>query len=173
LSYGLVESHGGRLSFQPVPEGGAEFTVVLPACNEPATAEMATEPPHNGTAPEPGPRRILVVDEDPAVHRLISALFSTEGYEVEVSRGGHGALGLAADADYDLIIADAGTPADSGELFVSALLRSRPEWRERLVVASEPGMPPPADLAADPALRWVQKPFNLRDLRSTAAEVIG
>lgn len=170
LSYGLIESHGGRLTFQPAPEGGAEFTIVLPACSEPATME---HPAAASNGNDTGPRRILVVDEDPAVHRLISALFSTEGYEVEVSRGGRGALGLTSEADYDLIIADAGTPADSGELFVSALLRDRPEWRERLLVAAEAGVPPPAGLASDPELRWVQKPFNLRDLRSTAAEVIG
>ncbi|MBE0475008.1 ATP-binding protein, partial [Rhodoferax sp.] len=30
ISYGLVEQHGGRLSGTNLPQGGAEFTLVLP-----------------------------------------------------------------------------------------------------------------------------------------------
>src|SRR6185295_4536045 len=30
LSYGLIKSHGGELSFEPPSDGGAEFRVVLP-----------------------------------------------------------------------------------------------------------------------------------------------
>jgi two-component system sensor histidine kinase HupT/HoxJ len=31
ISYGIVEQHGGQLSVRNHPEGGAEFTVALPA----------------------------------------------------------------------------------------------------------------------------------------------
>ena len=33
ISYGIIEQHGGKLSVRNHPEGGAEFTVELPAAN--------------------------------------------------------------------------------------------------------------------------------------------
>src|SRR6185295_9870081 len=99
LSYGLVKSHEGELSYDPPLEGGAEFRVALPLHDAPA------EP----VELEPGPalpresRRVLVVDADPGVHRLVNALLSPEGMAVESVRTGEQGLRLAADRAYDLI----------------------------------------------------------------------
>ncbi|HYF38753.1 MAG TPA: ATP-binding protein, partial [Gemmatimonadales bacterium] len=93
LSYGLVKAHGGDLTYDSPPQGGAEFRVTLPVYHgeiQPAVASSET----NGSS---GGRRILVVDEDPAVHRLISALFSPEGYAVESVRSGEQALRMARE----------------------------------------------------------------------------
>ena len=72
------------LSYEPPPDGGAEFRVALPlhdAPAEPVEIEAEAAAPH-------GRRRVLVVDADPGVHRLVNALLSPEGIEVEAVRAG-------------------------------------------------------------------------------------
>ena len=79
-----MKSHGGVLSYEPPLEGGAEFRVVLPLHDAPAEA-AELEPAAAGPRES---RRVLVVDADPGVHRLVNALLSPEGIEVEAVRSG-------------------------------------------------------------------------------------
>jgi CheY-like chemotaxis protein len=167
LSYGLVQSHGGVLSYEPPPDGGAEFRVVLPFHDAPLEA-LKVEP-----APERRreSRRVLVVDADPGVHRLVNALLSPEGVEVEGVRTGEQGLRLAGDCDYDLIIADARTTVGASELFVHALVAACPGAVDRLVLTYTGQAEPPDPLPDRPVLR-ARKPFNLRDLHGLASQVL-
>jgi PAS domain S-box-containing protein len=171
LSYGLVKAHGGALTYEPpsLPESGAEFRVTLPLFQpeipEPVPVAAGTQDSHSAC------RRILVVDEDPAVHRLVSALFTPDGHAVESVRSGEQALKLARDGDYDLIIADVRVAAGAAEPFTHALLDACPEARGRLVVACAGEEDLPAPLSQH-SLRRVTKPFNPRDLRTVAKEIL-
>jgi two-component system NtrC family sensor kinase len=176
VSYGLIDAHDGRLSYRRAPEGGAEFTVLLPlyTAAEPVPAP-ATEvdgrvaPAARGEEPPSRHARVLVVDDDPAVHRLVSALFAPEGHVVDTVRSGEQALRLVEDAVYDVVIADAHAASADGRLFAATLLKARPEWRDRLVVASHGRASEPSATAA---IHWVAKPLNVRDLRSVVARII-
>ncbi len=169
LSYGLVKAHGGVLEYEASPGGGAEFRVTLPLFDselpEPPPAPVRAE---NG---RPAKRRILVVDEDPSVHRLLNALFAPEGYAVEAVRTGEQGLRLAREHDFDLIIADVRVPAGPAELFTRALLDACPAACGRLVVAFAAGEDLPAPLA-EHRIHYVRKPFNLRDLKAVANEIL-
>lgn len=168
LSYGLVKAHGGVLEYEAPADGGAEFRVTLPLFQMDVSPDADT-PPHRENG-RPGRRRILVVDEDPSVHRLLSALFTPEGHAVEAVRTGEQGLKLAQEQDYDLIIADVGVPAGPAELFAGALLNACPAASSRLVVACSGEEELPGPLAGQPIHR-VRKPFNLRDLRAVANEI--
>jgi two-component system, NtrC family, sensor kinase len=168
LSYGLVKAHGGDLTYEPPPEGGAEFRVTLPLYEAEVPEEAAPAAGVNGRA---AGRRILVVDEDPAVHRLVSALFAPEGHAVEAVRSGDQALRLAREGEYDMIIADVRMAAGSAEPFTHALLHACPHTRDRLVIACAGGEDLPPPLAEQPVHR-VTKPFNPRDLRTVAREIL-
>jgi PAS domain S-box-containing protein len=168
LSYGLVKAHGGTLTYDPSPEGGAEFRVTLPLYQA-AVAMPPEQPPVARNGPVAS-RRILVVDEDPAVHRLVSALFAPEGHAVESVRSSEQGLRLAQEGEYDLIIVDGQMAAGAEEPFAHALLDACPHVRQRLVVAcAREDLPAP--LAEQP-FRRVTKPFNLRDLRMVAREIL-
>jgi two-component system, NtrC family, sensor kinase len=165
LSYGLVKAHGGDLTYEAPVEGGAEFRVVLPLY-EAETPVEETRPEVNGRR---SIRRILVVDEDPAVHRLVSALFAPEGHAVESVRSGDQALKLAREGEYDLIIADTGMAAGAAEPFTRALLQACPHTGSRLVIACS-GEDDPA-ISGLGHLRRVRKPFSPRDLKTMAREI--
>jgi CheY-like chemotaxis protein len=169
LSYGLVKAHGGDLTYEPPAEGGAEFRITLPLYDvEPAPVTVPEIGSSNGRAL---PRRILVVDEDPAVHRLVNALFAPEGHAVESVRSGERALQLARNGEYDMIIADVRMAAGASQTFTRALLQVCPQSRTRLVVAcsGEDDFPGPP---TEHPVRRVTKPFNPRDLRTVAQEIL-
>ena len=134
---------------------------------EAAVPSEPVDTPGNGVV---GGRRILVVDEDPAVHRLISALFAPEGYAVEAVRSGEQALKLARDGKYDLIIADNRLAAGSAEPFTRALLQACPYARNRLLVACTGEEDRVAQLSGL-SVRRVSKPLNPRDVRLMAQEI--
>jgi two-component system NtrC family sensor kinase len=169
LSYGLVKAHGGVLEYEASAQGGAEFKVTLPLFE--SDAPLVSAAPAEEVNGRPAVRRILVVDEDPAVHRMLSALFTPEGYAVEAARTGEHGLRLAREREYDLIITDAHAAAGAQVLFAGALLDALPHARGRLVVACSGEEELPLLLAHEPVHR-VRKPFNLRDLRTVAKEIL-
>jgi two-component system NtrC family sensor kinase len=169
LSYGLVKAHGGVLEYEAPDQGGAEFRIALPLFESDAALEMMV--PEETTNGRPAVRRILVVDEDPAVHRMLSALFTPEGYAVEAARTGEQGLRLARERHYDLIITDARVAAGARELFAGALLDALPHAHGRIVVACSGEEELPPSLSQGPVHR-VSKPFNLRDLRTVANEIL-
>lgn len=169
LSYGLVKAHGGVLEYEAPPDGGAEFRVTLPLFQS-EVPQDAADPSHSDNG-RPARRRILVVDEDVSVHRLLSALFTPEGHAVEAVRTGEQGLKLAQERDYDLIIADVGVPSGPAGLFAGALLDARPALGSRLVVVCSGEQDLPGALAQH-TIHRVRKPFNLRDLRAVANEIL-
>ena len=165
VSYGLVEAHGGRIAYQQSEEGGAEFVVTLPC--SPLPTPRRRRRAARETAPERR-TRVLVVDDDAAVHRLVNALFAGEGHVVDAVRTGDQALRLVDGEAYDLVIADEHAVAADGNLFASTLLETHPDWRDRLIIASHPRASGPQPTTA---LHWIAKPLNARDLRGIVARL--
>jgi len=166
LSYGLVKAHGGLLTYEPPAEGGAEFRIVLPCRGGVVAAEEEPLAPRL-----PAAQHILVVDEDPAVHRLVSALFTPEGHVVEAVRSGEQGLRMLRERHFDLVIADAMARAGATELFVRAVASESPDTCRRLILGLA-GSGEPSDPAADSGVRRMRKPFNLRDLRALGMEIL-
>ncbi|HEU4525971.1 MAG TPA: ATP-binding protein, partial [Gemmatimonadales bacterium] len=167
LSFGLVKAHGGELVYEAPPEGGAEFCISLPAYRGtagPAVSEQA--PPE----PRPALRRVLVVDDDPAVHRMVSALFTPQGAVVEAVRSGIQGIRMLKERDFDLVVVDALATADAARLFVQAVAAECPYLCGRLVVGVS-GNGELQDAAVQAGARGARKPFNLRELNAVAQEI--
>ena len=169
ITYSIVDAHGGRITVERPAEGGAAFLVDLPSAPTDATGRDAPEPQVLAPATK---RSILLVDDDPAVRRMVKALFGRDGHTVEVARNPQHALDLARTRPYDLILADAQARARD-HLFVEQLMESQPGLKGRVLVATGDLPPAAEEVLARLALRYVRKPFNLRDLRDEAARVWG
>ncbi|MCX5494528.1 response regulator transcription factor [Kaistia dalseonensis] len=107
--------------------------------------------------------RILVVDDEPAIRRLLRAGLSTQGYEiVEAATLAEARTAVVRDAP-DLVILDLGLPDGSGrDLLI--------EWRAAGLVipvvilssrTDETGIVEALDLGADD---YVTKPFGINEL---------
>ena len=81
--------------------------------------------------PVDGPPRLLLVDDDPRVGRLLRGMLEREGYSVDVAETGRAGLRSAREGAPDLIIVDIGLPDISGFEVIDGLAadertRSRP-----------------------------------------------
>jgi CheY-like chemotaxis protein len=99
-------------------------------------------------------RGVLVVEDDPAIRRLVKMVLQREGYAVEVAIDGLEAVLKLGLADYDVIILDLMMPNLDGFSFINTMAVSDPERLKRIIVTS----------AASPAViheRLTSSPFAL------------
>ncbi|WP_286968266.1 MULTISPECIES: response regulator transcription factor [Arsenicicoccus] len=64
-----------------------------------------------GTPPRP---RVLVVEDEPAIARVVAGYLEREGFEVAVAGEGHAALDLARDREPDVVVLDLMLPGIDG-----------------------------------------------------------
>jgi signal transduction histidine kinase/DNA-binding response OmpR family regulator len=110
---GLAELHGGRVWAES--EGyarGAEFCVAIPACMEAPTKAPQKSPVL--AAANGRPRRILLVEDQPALSRVTMALLRKLGHEVRAAADGREALLAARDYQPEVVLLDIGLPGMDG-----------------------------------------------------------
>ena len=121
--HGIVAAHGGTIAVEPAPTGGALFRVTLPltGCAGPAGAP----PP----APARGSGRVLVVEDEPALARVVERALTRAGYAVARCATGADALGVvrAAPGDVDVVLSDVAMPGMTGDQLALALRDLRPD----------------------------------------------
>ena len=115
-----------------------------------------------------GDRRVLVVDDEPAVRALVAASLDGAGCEVETCGDGQTALQSALESPPRLILLDVALPGMNGA-DVLRRLRAEPSTSAVPVVMLT-GLEPPAGSHPDGILR---KPFAPDDVRETVLEWLG
>jgi two-component system KDP operon response regulator KdpE len=109
-----------------------------------------------------GALKILVIDDEPPIRKLLRMGLTSQGYEVLDAPNGNTALTLLARRP-DLVILDLGLPDVDG-LELLRTLRRRQESLPIVVLSSrgdEPGKVAALDLGADD---YVTKPFGMEEL---------
>lgn len=110
---GLAELHGGRVWAESAGHGrGAEFYVGIPAG---VTVNVQTEPKLESSAVTDGrSRRILVVEDQPALSRVTVALLRKLGHEVRAAADGHEAILAVKEYHPEVVLLDIGLPGMDG-----------------------------------------------------------
>ncbi|MFG1277358.1 response regulator transcription factor [Xanthobacter autotrophicus] len=107
--------------------------------------------------------KLLVVDDEPAIRKLLNAGLSTQGYDVTSAATAAEAIARVSEARPDLIILDLGLPDMPGR---DLLARWRAEGLDMPVVilssrTDEPGIVEALEGGADD---YVTKPFGMNEL---------
>jgi signal transduction histidine kinase/CheY-like chemotaxis protein len=176
---GIVRQHGGEVSVESRPGGGAVFAVELP-CG--ATTAAAGEKPYviRTAGPEPRfgsekgrSRRVLVVEDEPTVAQLISDVLSEEGHWVGTVLDSREGLDLARARPYDLLICDLRMPHLDGREFFRQLARAESPIRHRLIfVTGDTLAPRTVDFLQQCGLPYLAKPFLVEELKDVVARTL-
>ena len=108
------------------------------------------------------PIKVLVVDDEPPIRKLLRMGLSTQGYEILEAQNGKAALILLAE-NPDLVILDLGLPDIQGHELLR-MIRARNESVPIVVLSSrgdEAGKVQALDFGADD---YVTKPFGMDEL---------
>lgn len=109
------------------------------------------------------PQRILVVDDEPPIRRLLRTTLAAQDYRVEEAADGEAALDFLKRNPVDLIVLDLGLPGLDG-LAVVRRLRGEGNVTPIIILSSrddEAGKVAALDLGADD---YVSKPFGAEEL---------
>jgi two-component system OmpR family response regulator len=115
-------------------------------------------------------QRILVVDDDVEIGKLLSRYLGGQGFEVVVAHDGAQLRASLAEGGIDLMLLDLGLPDEDG---LSLLRRFRQDWSGPVIVISGRGDAVEKviglELGADD---YVAKPFDLRELLARIRSVL-
>jgi len=121
-----------------------------------------------------GRKRILIVDDQPAVRELVAMTLGEADFELFSAGDGLEALQLARSAHPDLVLLDIGMPKLDG-LTVCRMLKEDPETRDMRVImltaaGSDTDRQTALGLGAD---EYFTKPFSPTRLKQRICELVG
>ena len=131
-SQAIAKSHGGRLEVTTTPGHGSRFALILPAVSDVEAILTA----NNDDVELQDPylahgRRLLVVDDEPAILMMFEQILRAEHYLVDVAKDGLEALELVekATSPYDVIVTDLNMPRMGGEELALAVSKRTDDTR--------------------------------------------
>lgn len=130
----IVDRHRGSIHLEDVPGPGSCFTVVLPTHSD--APIMQSEP----IAPEVTARetrgRVLVVDDDPMVRKLLCRFLGKAHVATPAPDGQHALQLLREGQDFDAVVCDLAMPGMDGPALFEAACQLAPWWVERFIFVS-------------------------------------
>jgi len=168
FSHRIVQSHGGTLDLQSAPCAGTSFFVRLSAA-EPDQWQDKTVLPHT---PVRGVRRLLVVDDEVGVARLIRDVLTEDGFDVTITTSPRDALRMAKDQAFDVILSDYKMPDMDGQAFYHAMRKVAPDAANRIGFVTGDAMSKNvADFLSESGRPHIEKPIIKDELMALLRDV--
>ncbi len=175
LCYSIVKEHGGSITPASRHGEGATFTIELPVVE---TSGTAAEAPAPVKVEKPDPRegagrRILIIDDEEHILKLMREDLGHHGYEVMVAAHGEAGLSELKKTRFDVTFCDWKMPGLNGRQVYERLRTTNPQLARRMVFIT-------GDVINDQMRQFLEteklpcltKPFALPDLRAAIKTVI-
>lgn len=170
--YAILQEHGGRISANAAPGGGASFVIELPTSGSGvAVPRIRPEPVGESFG---GGASVLLVDDERALADAVAAGLREAGFVVEQADDGEEALARVRERRFDLVICDLRMPRLDGPSFYRAMAANTPALARRVIFVTGDVAGTDAErFLAESGCRWLPKPFRLADLLRLARDVLG
>ncbi|MBI4748547.1 MAG: PAS domain S-box protein [Acidobacteria bacterium] len=131
--YGFVNGSGGFIEVSSRPEYGTTFHIYLPSADQETLIGIDYDPLLPNF--EVGTQTVLVVDDEPAVRKMVKELLHQNGFHLLEAGSGEEALALERSykGTIDLILSDLLMPKMNGYELVARFLTRRPTARALLM----------------------------------------
>ena len=122
MVYGIIVRHRGTVDIESEVGHGTTFTIRLPV-----HAGGAIEPNggNDGSCSIPA-KRILVVDDEPTIRRLVADYLTADGHSVETAADGREGLERYLAGSFELVVTDRAMPEMNGDQLASAIKQETP-----------------------------------------------
>ena len=168
--YGMVRQAGGSVVVESRPGAGTRFRLWLPGAV--GRVEDA-EPARLSPAARGEGQRVLLVEDEPAVRRLMATVLQEHGYSVLEAPSGDDALAALADSpqSIDLLVTDVVMPGLDGPTLAARLRQGSADLRV-LLVSGHPRDRLPEGIEESPDMAFLRKPFGVRDLAQAVRDLL-
>ena len=168
--YGSVRQNNGFVTASSEPGCGTEFSIYLPRLERDAHAE--SEPSEESQAAR-GRETILLVEDEPAILRLVTRALRALGYTVIPASGPDEAMLLAAqhEGEIQLLLTDVIMPGMNGRDLARSLATLRPALRQLFMSGHS------ADVIArrgmlEHGVSFIEKPFAAAALAAKVRQAL-
>ena len=170
MIYGFSKQSRGHVTIQSAVGSGTTVNLYLPRFRGDLTQSQPPQVPH-APAAKAG-ETVLIVEDDPAVRVLVSAVLSELGYAfVEAGDADSAVPILDSEQRIDLLISDVGLPGMNGRQLAEIGRQYRPDLKVLFITGY-------AEHAAvrggflDPGMQMITKPFTFDLLTAKVREMI-
>jgi len=126
--YQLVDAHGGTIDLDDSVDGGARFTLRLPA-RPGQEAQAHSHPSRSMSDPHQGSGTVLLAEDEDAIRNLVAEALRSHGYTVLAAADGAEAIELwrQHSDEIDLLFLDVRMPRADGPEVLRQARRDRPQ----------------------------------------------
>lgn len=119
--------------------------------------------------------RVLAVDDEPHVTRMVKQRLQSKGYDVMTAPNGFEALQtLSSEGPFDVVVTDYNMPKMDGRQLCEAINQRFPEHQMYIFLVTARLEQPLRDWATDfPRVEYIEKPLSVRDLLGRLEKCLG
>jgi DNA-binding NtrC family response regulator len=152
---------------------GATFTIELPF-GESEIAAVATAESSVADPDAVKKLRILVVDDESGVRKLLEKAFTSKGHSVDVISDAASAMEIIdAGTIYDIIITDVRMPGINGMDLYKLIIRRMPEMKNRVIVITGDVMGEDIkSFLTDYQIPYLTKPFKVKEIEEKIDNIL-
>ncbi len=172
--YGIVRQGHGGLRVHSMLGHGAAFEVMLPLTQPEARVSVVKEGTEHDRASLPGgSERVLLVEDEPAVRRLVARILRGLGYDVHEAGSGAEAMRefQHCAGRFDVLLTDVVMPGMNGRELAQALVLQKPRLLVLFMSGYAQAMHPHAE-ATQNSPAFILKPFTLAALARRLRELL-